>query len=192
MISKKKTLIFIILDLIFMALLVWLDQFTKELVTVRLMGNAPYSLIDSFFTFRYLENTGAAFSILQNRRAFFLLIGTIFVVVIFVFLVRIPPEKKYRPLRICLCFLAAGAFGNMIDRFRLHYVVDFISVGSFPVFNVADIYVTVSTAFLVILLLFVYREEDLDLKKARHPKVHSSMLPREEEGAGEDGTDREA
>ncbi|MCR4907277.1 MAG: signal peptidase II [Lachnospiraceae bacterium] len=180
MISKKRTVVFLIIDICLMSLLVWLDQFTKTVVKASLQGNEPLSLIGDFVTFRYLENTGAAFSILQNRRIFFLIVGTLFVVVIIFFLVLIPPTKKYLPLRGGLCFLGAGAVGNMIDRFFLHYVVDFISVGTFPVFNVADIYVTVSTAFLIILVLFVYKDDDLDFKKARHPKLHSSMLPPEE------------
>ena len=59
--------------------------------------------------------------------------------------------------------IAAGAIGNMIDRIRLNYVVDFIYfvLINFPIFNVADMYVTISTAVLVIMLLFVYKENDL-------------------------------
>ena len=62
-----------------------------------------------------------------------------------------------------MVFLAAGAAGNFIDRLLRGYVVDFFyfSLIDFPIFNVADIYVTVATACLVILLLFVYKEEDL-------------------------------
>ncbi len=186
MISRKRTIIFLVIDVCLILLLVKLDQFTKELVKASLQGNDPLKIAGDFFTFRYLENTGAAFSILQNKRIFFLIVGTVFVLVILCFLVWIPPVKKYHLLRGCLCFLAAGAVGNMIDRFRLHYVVDFISVGTFPVFNVADIYVTVSTAFLVILVLFVYKDDELDFKKARHPKLHSSMLPPEEDSVPAD------
>ena len=74
-----------------------------------------------------------------------------------------PSDRKYNKLHVFLTFIASGAIGNMIDRLRLDYVVDFISfvLIHFPIFNVADIYVTVATAFLVILILFFYREEDL-------------------------------
>ena len=74
-----------------------------------------------------------------------------------------PDEKKYRMLHLLLSLIAAGAIGNMIDRIRFDYVVDFIYfvLINFPIFNVADIYVSVSTVVLVILLLFVYQENDL-------------------------------
>ena len=70
----------------------------------------------------------------------------------------------YSKLHISLILIAAGAIGNLIDRVRLGYVVDFFyfSLINFPVFNVADIYVTVSSFYLVILLLFVYKESDLE------------------------------
>ena len=76
----------------------------------------------------------------------------------------------------------------MIDRYTNSYVVDFISVGTFPVFNVADIYVTVSTAALVILVLFVFKEEELNFKALRTPKIHSSMVYRSD-GAAEKSED---
>lgn len=72
--------------------------------------------------------------------------------------------KHFLPLRICAVFILAGAFGNMIDRVIRHYVVDFFyfSLIDFPIFNVADIYVTFSAFGLIILLLFYYKEEDLE------------------------------
>ena len=75
-----------------------------------------------------------------------------------------------------LSLIAAGAIGNMIDRIRFDYVVDFIYfvLINFPIFNVADIYVTVSTVILVILLLFVYKEEDLSFisfKQKRYREI---------------------
>jgi signal peptidase II len=72
---------------------------------------------------------------------------------------------RYRPLQIVLVFLIAGAIGNLIDRCYLGYVVDFLyfKLIDFPIFNVADCYVTVSAVVLVALLLFYYREEDMEL-----------------------------
>ena len=73
-------------------------------------------------------------------------------------------EKKFLPLRICAIFIASGAIGNVIDRVRLNYVVDFLyfKLIDFPIFNVADIYVTVAAVMLVILVCFYYKEEDLE------------------------------
>ena len=78
----------------------------------------------------------------------------------------LPPDRKYRPLRIVGIMLSAGALGNMIDRIWHHYVIDFLyfSLIRFPVFNVADIYVCVSCGALLILVLFFYKEEDLQFR----------------------------
>ena len=77
---------------------------------------------------------------------------------------KVPMERKYLPLRICAVLIVGGAFGNCIDRIRLNYVVDFFyfKLIDFPIFNVADIYVTVAAFLLVILILVYYKEEDLE------------------------------
>ena len=85
---------------------------------------------------------------------------------------KIPEKKKYTILHVLLVLIASGAVGNMIDRLRLDYVVDFISfvLIHFPIFNVADIYVTVATFLLVILLLFYYKESDLEFLSFKQNK----------------------
>jgi signal peptidase II len=76
---------------------------------------------------------------------------------------RMPANKKYVPLHLIAMFLASGAVGNMIDRFTRGYVVDFLyfKLINFPVFNVADCYVTVSMLAFLLLFLLYYKEEDL-------------------------------
>ncbi|SKB71727.1 signal peptidase II [Lachnospiraceae bacterium] len=176
--KKPHNILFFILDVILMGALVWFDQFTKQLAVSNLMGKAPVQIIPGYLVLEYLENRGAAFGMLQNQKIFFVTIGTVFIAVMMVSLFLIPASKKYHILRFFLCLMTAGAAGNMIDRVNLEYVVDFIYVIciNFPIFNVADIYVTVSAAALVILFLFVYKDEDLNLKKARKGKIHSSFL----------------
>ena len=75
-----------------------------------------------------------------------------------------PQNKKYTALNYIIVFLIAGAIGNYIDRIANNYVVDFIyfSLINFPVFNVADCYVTVSVILLFILILFYYKDDDLE------------------------------
>ena len=87
-------------------------------------------------------------------------------------LYKMPEEKKYRILHVLLSLIAAGAIGNMIDRIRLDYVVDFIYfvLINFPIFNVADIYVSLSTVALVFLLLFYYKENDLSFISFKQKK----------------------
>ena len=72
---------------------------------------------------------------------------------------------KAAPLAVCLMLIASGAVGNMIDRITLSYVVDFLyfSLINFPIFNVADCYVTCSAVGLVLLIMFYYKDEDMAL-----------------------------
>lgn len=184
--GKKKRVIFLITDLLVMAALFCVDRFTKVLAVRYLKGNDPVKIIPGVFELRYLENRGAAFGMLQDMRTLFIVVGGVFIAVIIFFLIMLPATMKYRLLRICLVILGAGAIGNLYDRITLNYVIDFLYFIyiDFPIFNVADIFVTVSAAMLVILFLFIYKDEDLDLKKANTVKVHSSMIPE-----GEDKTD---
>ena len=88
----------------------------------------------------------------------------IFLSVIIFVLLRTPDDRKYRKLHILLTMIAAGAIGNMIDRLRFDYVVDFIYIVliNFPIFNVADMYVTFATVILIIQVLFVYKDNDFN------------------------------
>ena len=159
---KKKLLLF--LDLIGICALVALDQYTKYLAVIHLKDKPAFNIINGILELNYLENKGAAFGMLQNQKAFFIFVAVVILGVIGYALLKTPDKKKYRILHLLLSLIAAGAIGNMIDRIRLNYVVDFIYfvLINFPIFNVADIYVTVSTAVLVFLLLFVYKENDLN------------------------------
>jgi len=153
---------------------VLIDQYSKYLAATYLPENTV-KLIDGVFHLHYLENRGAAFGILQNQQLFFL-IATIITLIFVTFLyVKLPRTKHFLPLRICLIAMSAGAIGNMIDRIRLHYVIDFFYFVpiDFPIFNVADIYASVATAVLIFLFVFYYKEEDFDIifqlfKKKRH------------------------
>ena len=73
-------------------------------------------------------------------------------------------DKKFWPIRLIAIAILAGAWGNMIDRMLYAYVVDFFyfKLINFPIFNVADIYVSVGTVILVVLVLFYYKDEDMD------------------------------
>ena len=159
--SKKKK-IFLIVDFLMIIFLVFLDQFTKYLAVAKLKDKASFPIIRNVLELQYLENKGAAFGMLQNQKAFFILIAVLIMVIIVYVLALVPDDKKYNALHILLVMVGSGACGNMIDRFRTNYVVDFIyfKLINFPIFNVADIYVTVSTFLLLILFLFYYKEND--------------------------------
>ncbi|MCL2051914.1 MAG: signal peptidase II [Lachnospiraceae bacterium] len=167
----------IIIDFVLLFLLVFLDQYTKYLAVMNLKNKPAFSIIDGVLEFRYLENVGAAFGMLPNQKFFFVFVAIVFICVIAFVIWKTPVKKKYLSLHLLLTMISAGAIGNMIDRLRLNYVVDFIYVPivrlfgqPFPIFNVADMVVTVPTAILIILILFVYKEADFEFLSFRQRK----------------------
>ena len=161
---KKHRNVMLLIDAIIIILGLFLDQFTKYLATAKLKGQPAFVLIDGVFELDYLENTGSAFGMFQGQRWPLLIVGVIFMAVIFLFLLRLPEGKKFDITHVLLSFIIAGGVGNMIDRFALGYVVDFFSfvLINYPIFNVADIYVVCATIGLFIMFLFIFKEEDLD------------------------------
>lgn len=162
--NKKNGLKNYVMAVILVIVAVLIDQYTKYLAVTHLKDGPAFVLIDNVFELNYLENRGAAFGLLQNRQIFFVCVAILIFAFILYCYVRIPKTGRYLPLRLCGVFIVAGAAGNLIDRIRLGYVVDFFyfRLIDFPVFNVADIYVTVSFAVLLILIFFRYKEEELE------------------------------
>lgn len=165
----KKKIGQILLDVFCLILLIVLDQYTKLLAVEHLKDQNAFVILDKVLEFRYLENRGAAFGMLQNQILFFIFIAVIILLAITFVLLKTPMDQKYRYMHIFLILIASGAIGNLIDRLRFGYVVDFIYfvLIDFPIFNVADIYVTVGTALLILFILFFYKEEDLNFIKIR-------------------------
>ena len=153
---------FYILSVICIVLLIAFDRITKYLAVVFLMGTEGITLIDGVLRLTYLENRGAAFGILQGMQPIFWALTAVFLIVAAWFLRKVPKEKKYIPISISVMVLVSGAVGNFIDRIINGYVVDFIyfEIIDFPIFNVADIYVTLSVVALVALIIFYYKEGD--------------------------------
>lgn len=149
---------------IWAAILILLDQLSKYWATVALKGKEPIVLWEGVFELHYLENRGMAFGLLQNRIGIFLIMTVLILGAIIYYYRLVPNTKRMKPLRIAMVVLAAGAVGNMIDRIVNNYVIDFLffKAINFPIFNIADCYVTVSFAALIILILFYYKEEELN------------------------------
>ncbi len=146
-------------------LLILIDQVTKAAATAYLKEGGPVSIWEGVFELRYLENRGAAFGILQDKQAFFIVMTiVVLILVAYIYLKRIPNDRHFIFMNLIAILFFAGAIGNFIDRVRQNYVVDFFyfRLIDFPIFNVADIYVTVAAALLIILGLFYYKEEDYE------------------------------
>ena len=159
--NKKKLYI---IDTILVFILLAIDQFTKYLAVNKLMDKPAFVIINKVLEFDYLENRGVAFGMMQNQKWFILLTTFILLSVVLFLLLRLPENKKYILLHFVFTAIVAGGIGNMIDRLRLGYVIDFISfvLIDFPTFNVADCYIVCATIVLFIMFIFVYKEEDLD------------------------------
>lgn len=158
---KIQHTLFMILGVL---VLLGLDQWTKWLAAVNLQGKEDIPLISGVLQLHYLENRGAAFGLMQNKIWVFIILTLVFLVIAAYLYIRMPKTKHYLPLHIIEVVLLAGAIGNLIDRIRLNYVIDFIyfSLIDFPVFNVADIYVTVSAVLLFVFVIFYYKEDDFN------------------------------
>lgn len=173
--NKRLKLRQIFLFLAVTSAAVWLDQFTKHLALKYLGDHEPVVLIPGVLEFLRIENNGAAFGILKGHMAFFYAITAFVGLVVIYVLVKLPTERRYLPLLVILSLISAGAVGNLIDRIVRKSVVDFIYFVpiDFPVFNVADIFVTCSTALLILLVLFYYRESDFNFLKDDEQKEKS-------------------
>ena len=141
-----------------------LGQKKNIFAVIYLYEQDPIEILPGVFELHFLMNRGAAFGILQNHPYFFAVI-TCFVLCVLVYAyLKIPFVKRHTLLRLLLVLLMAGAVGNLVDRIRQGYVVDFFyfKLIDFPIFNVADCYVVVSVILLALLVLFYYKEEEVD------------------------------
>lgn len=154
------------------ALAVALDQWTKKLAFDKLRLSGPFVIWDGVFELLYSENRGAAFGILQGKQTFFFLVAGTVVLVILLFLAKLPEGKRYLPLFGCMVLLASGAAGNLIDRASRGFVVDFLyfKLIDFPIFNVADCYVVVAAGLLILLTAFFYKDDELSFLSGKENK----------------------
>jgi signal peptidase II len=150
---RRGTLLFVGTTLAVIAL----DQWTKALARTYLLGpdgRGPRSipLVGDYVRLTYVENRGAAFGLLQDQTTFFILVGVVVVGVIIASYRQI--KEPGWTLNLALGLQMGGALGNLFDRIRYGYVVDFFDLTVWPVFNVADSAICVGVALLAWNLLF--------------------------------------
>ena len=149
--------------------LVLFDQLTKVFARTT-VKKAPIVLWDGIFELYYHENRGSIWGILQGKVDILLVFSVlIFAVLIYVY-VRMPKTKFYQPLLWILVVMIAGAVGNTIDRLVFGFVTDFLyfKLINFPIFNVADCYITVCSFLTIFLVFTVYKDDEftfLSLKR---------------------------
>lgn len=170
--KKKSKIKWMILFFLMMLVSIILDQGTKLLAIKHLKGKEAFVLLKGVLEFQFFSNTGIAWSMLEGQIVFILFTGIVLLSVILFFIIKLPEHKKFHVLYILCGFLAGGAVGNMIDRIRLGYVVDFIyfSLIDFPIFNVADMCIVISIIVFAALFLFFYKEEDFSFLNFKQKK----------------------
>ena len=145
--------------ILFVVFIVVIDQITKYLTVLYIPAIGVQTFIPGLLQITYVQNTGAAFSSFEGQQWLFALIFLIFTVLIVY-------EYKKKPMgfttfeRWCIAAIYGGGLGNMIDRVRLGYVVDMLETTfmDFPVFNVADCFITCGCAVLMVSLLLVHKD----------------------------------
>ncbi len=186
--QKAKQLILLLVSVL---VLVVLDQWTKHLAVMYLKDKEPFVLWQGVFELRYLENRGAAFGMLKDQRIVFLVMTVIIMAGTLWIYFKIPQTKRFLPFRLISTGILAGAVGNMIDRLLNGFVVDFFyfSLIDFPIFNVADIYVTVSSFMLLLLYFFFYKEEEFDFLFRKKEEKPVKEVPEQAAGEGVEDTE---
>ncbi len=165
----KKVFVRYILPILGVIAIVLLDQWVKYLSLEKIGMYNTVVVIENVFELHVIPNYGMAWGMLQNCQWLFIAITPVVLFALGWFYIKLPREKKFNAMRVLAVMLAGGAVGNLLDRmfrgeFGQGYVVDMLYVKAidFPIFNVADCFVSVAFVTLVIFVLFVYSEEDFD------------------------------
>lgn len=148
-------------------ILIGIDQWVKYWTVANLALGESQDFIPSILSLTYIQNRGAAWSILEGQMLFFFIITVIAVSIITYLLIKYRAEHWL--LLLGLSFVLAGALGNFIDRMRLGYVVDMFQTEfiTFPIFNVAD-----TTLFIGVACIFVYTIFEEKLKGKQNDKTN--------------------
>ncbi len=158
------------------------DQITKYIVVQNIELYETIPFINGFMSFYHTRNTGAAFSMLSEHRWVFMVFSFISMGLIVYLLVK--EYRRHMLLNIALSMVLGGGIGNMIDRVRLGYVVDFFHTDfmNFAVFNVADCFITVGAVLLGVYVIFFEAkvEKRIQGEKAKQEEVTAEEATAEE------------
>lgn len=138
------------------ALVVAVDQITKYFVVQNVKPQGSVGFIPHILDFVYSENRGVAFGMFQDATWLFVVLTSVVIVGFLILLIK--NYKTSRLFSVASALIIGGGIGNLIDRIRLGYVVDFLQLSFFhPICNLADYAITFGTVLLIVYLLFFYR-----------------------------------
>lgn len=159
--AVEVAVLYIILSIVILAA----DMVTKYFVQRKMEPYDSIPVIKNIFHITYVQNTGAAFSILKGKIFFFTAVSVIITLIIIFIMIKYPIKEKI--LGIAMAMVLGGAVGNLIDRLRYGYVVDFLDFRIWPVFNIADCAIVVGTLILAYLITFRAEPGSLQSKNRR-------------------------
>ena len=142
------------------SILLIMDQISKLLINTKMTLNQEIVLIPKLLSILYVKNTGAAFSILQDNTIFLTVINALFIIVLHLLIKKEKNLSKFSCLSLGM--IMGGMFGNLLDRIIHHSVIDFIyiSIINFPIFNIADIGITIGVVLLIISFIIEKRNKN--------------------------------
>lgn len=184
----------VIISLLIAFLIVVLDQLTKFHIS---MIMTPYSdekkVLSDLLVLRYIKNSGAAWGSFSSMTTVLIVVSIVLIIGLGYYYFKIINDDEKRVLRVLIAFVIGGAIGNLIDRVRFGYVIDFIYVKciNFPVFNVADIFVTVSMFVMIFIILFS-KDDDEPVKVEKISSEEAGFAADENDSATEEADSEEA
>lgn len=165
--------------LLLFIILIGIDQGSKIWVRTVLAKREPIIIIPKVLNLQYQSNSGAAWGIFSGKVDFLKILTIIALLIILYLYFKIPEGKRFNALKLLTVFIVAGAAGNLIDRFYLGYVVDFVyfEIIDFPLFNFADTCLTVASFVMFFLALFYFKDDDFAfLEKAFRGKKGNAKI----------------
>lgn len=153
-----------ILDVLVFIVAIAADRITKNITISKLQVGEAVDVIPGVFQFLHVENTGASWGMFKGGAVVFIILAFAVSLVLIFFITRIPGKTKYIRLHLAMSLIISGAIGNVIDRLQKGSVTDFLYAQfiNFPVFNVADIFIVCATIWLMIMTLFIFKDDDLE------------------------------
>jgi len=151
--QKKKRINNALISILSIFLVLLADQVSKAVISSRLSVGQSIPIIKNILHITFIKNTGAAFGLFKNSIYFFIWVSIIAVIMIAVILFKAIKNNRFSDnflYNFGLILIMSGALGNMVDRVHLRYVIDFIDVRIWPIFNIADSAITIGTILLLI------------------------------------------
>lgn len=140
--------------IIFTSIFIFFDRISKYFVIKNLDFGESINILKDLLKFEKVENRGGVFGIFPDGKNFFIVISFIAIILIIYFFIKINPKTIFLIFNLSLIF--SGISGNLIDRLKYGYVIDFISFKNFPVFNLSDSYITIG---IILMFIFLWNQD---------------------------------